>query len=241
MALVLAVAGCGGGEDGRPTGPFERIHFHASDGVLLDGRLFGRGRVGVVLVHMGRGGDSQADWAALARALSARGYSALTYDRRGVCPQGGAGCSAGPDDYATSWKDVVGAVAFLRMRGVERTVVVGASVGAMSSLYAAALGRIRPAGLIEFGGINHASGYDFDRSQINRIPGFKVFLSSQADIYGGADAAREWYAWASPPKRLALVPGSAHGTDLLRPTHPLHERVEKLILGFVEEAAPAER
>ena len=208
---------------------------------MLDGRLFGRGRVGVILVHMGRGGDSQADWAGLARTLSGRGYAVLTYDRRGVCPQRGAGCSAGPDDYATSWRDVVGAVGFLRSRGVERTVVAGASIGAMSSLYAVALGLIAPAGLIEFGGINHASGYDFDRSQIHRIRGLKVFLSSQADIYGGAGAAREWYGWASPPKRLALVPGSAHGTDLLRPAHPLHERVEKLIVAFVEEAAPAER
>jgi dienelactone hydrolase len=135
------------------------------------------------------------------------------------------------------WQDVVGAVSYLDRRGVRKTVVVGASIGAMSSLYAAAAGRIEPAGVIEFAGINHASGYDFDRGQIHRIRGLKAFLSARADIYGGAGAAREWFRWASPPKRLELLPGSDHGTDLLRAESPLRERTEKLIAGYLDEAA----
>jgi len=217
--------------------PFERVRFRAADGVRLDGRLFGSGRFGIVLVHMGRGGDSQADWLELARRLS-RNYLVLTYDRRGVCPGGRAGCSGGVDDYASSWKDVVGAARFIRSKGAERIGFVGASIGATSSLYAASQRRIDPIALVEFAGINHASGYEFDRAQLQRIPGHKLFLSSRADIYGGADAAREWYGWAKPPKRLELVPGSEHGTDLLRRGNPLRRRVSNVIVRFLDGAMP---
>ncbi len=143
--------------------------------MLLDGRLFGRGKVGIVLTHMGRPGDTQCDWLGLARALAGKGYLVLTYDRRGVCPGGMGGCSAG----------VVGAGNFLRRKGARDIVLAGASIGAMASLYAASAGRIEPVALIEFAGINHASGYDFNPRQVARIGGSKLFLSARDDIYGG--------------------------------------------------------
>ncbi len=73
---------------------------------------------------MGRESDSQVDWFGLARLLSRKGYLVLTYNRRGICPGGQAGCSRGFDDYESSWKDVVGAVDFVRDRGAEKTVLV---------------------------------------------------------------------------------------------------------------------
>jgi pimeloyl-ACP methyl ester carboxylesterase len=217
---------------------WRRVHFRAADGILLDGRLFGRGSVGVVLSHMGRSGDTQADWLELAQLLDGRGYLVLTYDRRGICPGGALGCSRGIDAYPLAWKDVVGADDLLRRQGARRTVLIGASIGAMASLYAAK-GHVRPAALVEFAGINNASGYSFSRSDIRRIPGSKLFLSSHRDIYGGAAAARQWFGWASPPKRLELVPGTEHGTDLLRADSPVRKRVEDLISRFVASAAPA--
>ncbi len=204
--------------------------------MLLDGRLFGSGRLAVVLAHMGRAGDSQADWEGLARKLARRGYLVLTYNRRGVCPRGGAGCSTGVDEYAESWRDIVGAVAFVRSRHARRIVVAGASIGAMAALYAAAHAQVEPDGLIEFAGINHASGYDFTQREIRRIRGRKLFLSARADIYGGADSAREWYGWAAGPKRLLLVPGSDHGTDLLQSRNPQRRRIESAITAFVAQA-----
>jgi hypothetical protein len=47
------------------------VRFHASDGVRLEGRLFGRGRTGVVLAHMSDG--SQGEWFSFAAALAERG------------------------------------------------------------------------------------------------------------------------------------------------------------------------
>jgi predicted alpha/beta hydrolase len=88
LALAFVVTACGGGQS--RTG-VEHVHFPASDGVLLDGRLYGRGDLGVVLVHMGRPIDTQSDWAGVARLLARKGFHALTYDRRGVCIRGGTG------------------------------------------------------------------------------------------------------------------------------------------------------
>jgi alpha-beta hydrolase superfamily lysophospholipase len=229
--LLIALTGCGG----SASKAVERVHFRASDGVLLDGRLFGAGKVGVVFVHMGRPGDTQLEWTGMAKRLAAAGYLALTYDRRGVCPRGRGGCSHGNDVYTDSWKDIVGADRFLRRKRVRKIVVIGASIGAMAALFAASEHRIRPAALIEFAGIN--ASYSFDRAEIRRIGGSKLFLSTRHDIYGGGDAAKEWYGFASQPKRLVLLPGSDHGTDVF--ATGLRERAERVVLEFVEHAAPA--
>jgi streptogramin lyase/alpha/beta superfamily hydrolase len=218
--------------------PSNDVSFRTADGVRLEGRIWGDGRIGIVFSHMGRGSDSQVDWYPLARELAARGYTTLTYNRRGVCPGAGDGCSGGSDDLAASWRDVVAADRFLRARGARVTVLVGASIGAMSSLRAAATGRVDPVALVELAGVNHASGYDFTRSEIARIQGAKLFVSAADDPYGGDDSAREWHRWARPPKDLAILKGYAHGTDLLAPGESTARRVRRLIVRFVERHVP---
>jgi dienelactone hydrolase len=215
-----------------------QVTFRASDGVRLAGRSFGGGDVGVVLSHMGRHGDTAADWYRLARALAERGYTALAYNRRGVCSRTGRECSGGVDVYASSWKDVVGAAAFLRARGARKLVLVGASIGGMASLHALVTRRLEAAAFVEIGGVNHASGYDFSRQQLEALEGHKLFVSAAGDVYGGAETAREWHGWAREPKQLAILPGSAHGTDLLREGQPTARPLTELILAFLARAAP---
>lgn len=183
---------------------------------------------------MGRGGDTQLDWAPLARRLASRGYLALTYNRRGICPSERAGCSGGVDDLPGGWKDVVGAYRFLHDRGAVAVALVGASIGAMSSIAAAARPDIRVAALVEVGGINDASGYSFRRTDVQRLEGAKLFLSSAADPYGGSDAARQWFAWARAPKELEIVPGHLHGTDLLRAGEASRRGLLQIIPAFLD-------
>lgn len=116
-------------------GSSRAVRFQAADGVRLEGRLFGTGRVGVVLSHMGRTGDDQSGWFPAASFLADRGYFVLTYNRRGVCPGGELGCSGGHDSLADHWKDVLGALAFLRER-VRTVFLGGASIGAMATFFA---------------------------------------------------------------------------------------------------------
>jgi pimeloyl-ACP methyl ester carboxylesterase len=228
LALVLIASACGGGE--REVAAPSQVRFKASDGVQLAGTLFGSGDVAVVCSHMGRSGDTQAEWFGLAKALAARGYLVLTYNRRGIGP------SKGFDSYSESWRDVVGADRFVRSRGARRVILIGASIGAMSSLYAAARGAVAPAGLAEIAGIE-GGAYSYRRRDVHRIPGLKLFVSSRDDIYGGAPAARHWYRWASPPKRLVLLPGDEHGTDMLAPIQPTAKRLREVLIGFVDQAA----
>jgi pimeloyl-ACP methyl ester carboxylesterase len=242
LVSVLVLSACGassehGPEDAVSTGG-ERVVFEAVDGVRLTGMVFGHGPVGVVFAHMGRGGDTQADFYPLARVLAERGYLALTYNRRGVCGVRGRDCSEGIDDYASSWKDVVGASRFVRSRGATSVILIGASIGAMASLQAAVSHRVEPAAFIEIGGVNHASGYDFSRAQLQELDGPKLFVSSADDIYGGAEAAREWHGWSNEPKRLEILPGAEHGTDMLRKGEPTARPLVKLVLRFLIRTVP---
>jgi uncharacterized protein len=216
----------------------EPVEFEASDGVRLTGTPFGEGRVGVVLAHMGRPGDTQADFRSLARALAERGYLALTYNRRGVCGAPNRECSGGFDDGASSWKDVVGAAAFVRSQGGTRVVLIGASIGAMASLEAATSRRVDPTALVEIGGVNYSGGYDFARAELQALDGAKLFVSSADDMYGAAEAAREWHGWASEPKQLAILPGGEHGTDMLLPGQPTATLLVRLVLRFLTRTVP---
>jgi pimeloyl-ACP methyl ester carboxylesterase len=239
---VLLLPACGGTSDDGPneaSNSGERVQFEAADRVQLAGRIFGAGEVGVVMAHMGREEDSQADWFRLARPLAERGYLVLTYNRRGVCSAPGRECSAGADDYASSWKDVVGAVEAVRSKGATNVVLIGASIGAMASLYASVSRRVDPKALIEIGGVNHASGYDFSREQLRRLKSAKLFISSAEDVYGGADAAREWHSWALEPKRLEILPGGEHGTDMFREGEPTARPLIQLVSTFLATVAPA--
>jgi predicted alpha/beta hydrolase len=228
LALLAAASGCGGAE--QHAAAAAPVRFTTPDGVQLAGKLYGDGDVAVVLSHMGRTGDTQAEWAGLARTLAARGYLALTYNRRGIPP------SKGDDSYSGSWQDVVGADRFVRSRGAGKVIPVGASIGAMSSLYAAAHGAVQPAGLAELAGIE-GGAYSYRRRDVHSIGGLKLFVSSRDDIYGGASAARHWYRWASSPKRLALLPGEQHGTDMLAPGQPTAKRLRDILVKFVDDAA----
>lgn len=100
------------------------VTFRAADGVELAGRLFGdpaRARTGVVFAHMLPA--DQSSWFAFAHRVAGEGYLALTFDFRGYCPGGDAGCSEGERDVSADAVDLVGAVAFVRSRGDQAEIV----------------------------------------------------------------------------------------------------------------------
>jgi alpha/beta hydrolase fold len=241
LLVALALSACGttrGNDANSKTRAAEKVTFEASDGVKLVGRLYGDGDVGLVLAHMGRPGDTLLDWAPLSRELAEHGYMALAYNRRGVCTTPSRECSAGPDDFANSWNDVVGASSYLRARGADEVVLVGASIGAMASLHALARDRVGASAFIEIGGVNHESGYSFSRRDLQALEPHKLFVSSVGDTYDGADAAMEWHRWAKEPKQLELLPGAEHGTDMLIAGQPTVRPLIELVLEFLARAAP---
>jgi alpha/beta superfamily hydrolase len=258
LALLLAasLAGCGSGGHaaatrtpsplptagrGGPAGA-EAVVFRAADGVGLRGRWFGKGDgPAVVMAHMGNQENNEADWYGLARRLVREGYRVLTYNRRGVCSGDGAyDCSAGTDDdRSESWNDVVGAVRFASSRGASRFAVIGSSIGASSCLYAAETGRIHPAALISLAGVNYTAAFSFDRGELRKLEGAKLFVSGDNDPFNAGRTAREWYGWARGTKRLAILESGRHGTDMLASTQPTHRPLTRLIVRFLEKSLPA--
>ena len=256
--LAAVLAGCGGSQpakaprherralapippagQGGPAGA-KAVGFRAGDGVGLRGRLFGRGRDAVVLAHMGNLPDNESDWYPLARRLAREGYLVLTYNRRAVCSGDTHtyDCSGGPNDFGTSWQDVIGAVKFVEAQGARRVALGGSSIGGTAVVYAAQTGRIHPAALFSLAGVNHTSTYSMDRADVERIPGAKLFISARRDPDGAADSARELGGWARPPKRIVLLDSDLHGTDMLDHRQRTAVPLTNLIVRFLRASMP---
>jgi esterase/lipase len=242
MALVLALAtaamGC------APSGQEERnadiaastaVSFRSLDGVKLAGRVFGDGQVGVVLAHMFPA--DQTSWWAFARVLAPKGFAVLTFDFRGYCPGGVAGCSEGQRDVAAMWQDVLGAVDFMMAGGLVRVMLVGASMGGTASLIAAAQPGVPILAIVALSAPQSFEGLTADRTVLGNVTAAKLFVAGNSDPTGAATAAQAMYEESPPPKQVEIFTSSDHGTDLL--TGNQSGRVQTLIMGYLEQRSGA--
>ena len=177
-------------------GPHTRlIRFRSPGGHRTAAAVLGVGTTGVVLSN--QSGNSLCAWLPFARRLAGRGIRVLVYDYR----------------WGTQPAEATAAAAGLRRLGVHRLILVGASLGAGASLVAASA---RPRGVV---GVVSLSGESFIRGvprAVRRLVLPVLFAAAEEDDYGAGMDARDFYARApSRDKRLVIVPGRAHGTDLL--------------------------
>ncbi len=210
------------------------VTFESTDGVSLSGRLFGSGRVGVVLSHMLPA--DQASWWDFARQLSERGYLALTYDFRGYCPGGDAGCSKGDRDVSAIWQDVLGAIDEVRSAGATRVALIGASMGGTASLVAAAEPDVDVQAVVTLSAPVSIEGLVADADLVSTIRAAKLFTAGTGDAQA-ADAAQQLFAAAAQPKDIDIVPSDDHGTDLL--TGNQSGVLATKIFTYLERYAPA--
>jgi pimeloyl-ACP methyl ester carboxylesterase len=232
MALSACNRGAAIREDAlRSSAP---VTFQSSDGVELSGRLFGPdgARVGVVLSHMLPA--DQSSWFDFAKRLGDDGYRVLTYDFRGYCPGGDAGCSKGDKNVAAIWRDVVGAVHFLRSEGVGEVALVGASMGGTASLVAAQhLQDIRA--VVSLSAPVSIEGLAVSGEQLSALSPAKLFIAGLDDTTA-ATAANELYDASSQPKRIEILTTGDHGTDILAGNQA--EQARNLITGYLTQFAP---
>lgn len=207
---------------GSPSaGAFREVEFPGADGQPRSGRLYGGGPIGVILSHMGRGGDRQDDWDGMARLLAGEGYQVLTFNRRSTL--------------SATWREVLDAADFVRQQGADRIVAGGASIGAMASLRAIQEPGAGLAGAIWLAGIRQGSGYDFRRSDVARIGCPLLFMSGAGDIYGAAADTEQLYRWATGPKELLILDSAAHGTDILEEGGRPASRLRDSLIRFLEQ------
>ena len=213
--VTLLGSGCGGADaEGRV------IRFSADDGVELAAELRGEGATGVVLVHMFPA--DRTSWDPFAERLADEGYLSLALDLRGY------GDSSGERDIPEIWRDVVAAAEELRSRGAERVVLIGASMGGTASLLAAT--RTAVDGVVTISAPTTFEGLVAPPEVLATVQAPKLFIAAGGDTSAAA-AAQSFYDVAPPPKRIEIVAGEEHGTDLLEGPHG--EVVRNLILDFL--------
>lgn len=218
LAAAMAVAAivtpaCGGGDtSSAPPAGSEAVSFKTADGVEIDGRLFGEpgASAGVVLAHMQPA--DQTSWYGFAETLADEGYRALTFNFRGYCPGGDAGCSGGGARTDLMWQDVQAAVRFLRSRGVPRVGAIGASMGGMAALVAVSKPRTHIEAVATLSA-QSLDGFAVGPEGLAVTATAKLFVAGLGD--GAAVVAQKLYDQSAPPKRVEIVPSEDHGTDLL--------------------------
>jgi pimeloyl-ACP methyl ester carboxylesterase len=159
--------------------------------------ILGNGRAGVVLSNQSE--QNLCSWLPYARQLVQRGFRVLLYDY----------------GYGTYRSEVRAAVAALVHRGARRVALMGSSQGGKVVLHAASWRRIRVAAVVDISGERYLGGTDI-RKDVARIRVPSLFVASDDDPFGAGKAARVFFA-TSPAKvkRLIVVPGTAHGFELL--------------------------
>jgi pimeloyl-ACP methyl ester carboxylesterase len=190
------------------------VTFESSDGVKLSGRIFGSegAAAGVVLAHMLPA--DQVPWFDTAAELGARGYRALTFNFRGYCPGGDAGCSEGDKQIEGAQADLEGAVAFLRSQGVTRLALVGASMGGTAALRVAAAEGTEVEAVITLSAPQSIDGLSAGPDVMAGVSAAKLFIAGTGDPTA-AQAAEAFYNASIQPKRYEIVTSDDHGTDLL--------------------------
>jgi pimeloyl-ACP methyl ester carboxylesterase len=199
----------------------EPIRFTSDDGVELAGELRGDGKVGVVLAHMFP--TDRTSWSSFATGLSDRGFRTLTFDFRGY------GDSGGEKDIPEIWRDVVAATRALRDDGATSVVLVGASMGGTAALRAAVQEPVD--GVVTLSAPSTFMGLTAPPEVLAGVTVPKLFVAADADGTA-AQTAQAFYEQSPAPKRVELVTGTEHGTDLLEGRQG--EVVRRFITSFLE-------
>jgi pimeloyl-ACP methyl ester carboxylesterase len=197
------------------------LRFRAADGTKLAGHRFGRGETAVVFAHELRGGACQ--WIPYARQLSTRGYLTIAFDFRGY------GDSQRPAGNAASRiaADVTAAARVARSLGARRVILVGASMGGIAVVVAAANARPAVDGVVSLSGVS-TWGY------MNRVAAAKklampvLYVVGKQDIGFVEESQALYEATASPTKTLEIVDSAFHGVQLVK-VQAIQTLVEKFL------------
>jgi uncharacterized protein len=190
-----------------PQVAIETVTFTTQDNVRLSGTLFGEGEFAVILAHMGMPGVDQTSWHPFARLLAERGFTALTFDFRGI------GQSEGYTQYNYLVYDVYAAIQFLNDRGYEKIVCIGASMGGTSCMRAALDRSLVGLGVLA-STLSNGDPTEVSRSELQQLTLPKVFAYAQSDFLLVITDMRFMSERAPEPKLVQVFPGSAHGTNI---------------------------
>jgi pimeloyl-ACP methyl ester carboxylesterase len=237
LVLSVAASACDQGKAIRrqAISDSRAVSFTTSDGVELAGRVFGPkgATAGVVLAHMLPA--DQSSWFEFADRLGSLGYRALTFDARGYCPGGVAGCSQGTKAPSQDGLDVAAAVRYLKGEGIKRIGLVGASMGGTASLFVASASDEAIDAVITLSAPDSIDGLVAGPDVLQAVTAAKLFIAGNGDEVA-ARSAQTFYEESAAPKRLELLTTSDHGTDLLGGNQA--EIARNLVIGWLNRYVP---
>jgi len=149
----------------------------------------------------------------------------LTFNFRGF------GKSQGKKDIALAPRDLKGALRFMASKGAAKIAVVGASMGGTAALVTASDHPVAAVASLsapdEFEGLDAVSA-------VQKVTSPMLFVAATGDGQAANDAERLYRSSGDPAAGLELVPGEAHGTQLL--DGDSGKKVRPLVEKFLKES-----
>jgi pimeloyl-ACP methyl ester carboxylesterase len=201
----------------------ETVSFPTEDGGVVFADLYGSGERGVVLAHGAR--FNKESWSDQAHQLVAAGFQVLAIDFRGY------GKSHGPGDAdpmnAPLQLDVLAAVRYLHKAGAKSVSIVGGSMGGGAAGDASIASQPGEIDRLVFLG-------SAPNGPAEKLKSPSFFIVARGDTSGDGPrlpGIRAQYEKAPQPKKLIILPGTAHAQYLFQTT--LAKRVMREILRFL--------
>ena len=231
LLLLLLFPACDGEDTPIPSldGSSRSVSFLTSDGVELQGRLFGEGEIGVVLAHMYPA--DQTSWWYLAQHLGDNGYAALTFNFRGYGE--GADRSGGSKEFEVIDRDVEAALEFLLDQGVSASFLLGASMGGTASLKVAAQRDV--AGVVSLSAPVEFRGISVEGEQAK---GPVLLMSSRGDssARNNLETMMASGTAGQNPENVVFEEGNDHGTNIFNGVNK--EAAKQRIMEFLKAHRP---
>ncbi len=200
LILLAALAGLSGSSQASAEQAPDDVSFPAADGGQIHAHLYGTGDRAVVLAH-GKVFDKES-WQPLAERLVSAGLLVLALDFRGY------GHSRPGKEGNRIDLDVLAAIDYLEERETASISLLGASIGGWAVGNAATQvgpGRLDRVVLLAPGPI--------DKPQEMKAEAF-LYIASAGE--GGIDRIKRQFELAPEPKRLELLPGTAHAQHVFK-------------------------
>jgi len=208
--------------------PWNQVTFQTEDSVQIAATLYGTGEIAVILAHQGTYGADQTTWRQFAMTLAENGFTALTFDFRGVAQSGGT------LDYTLLDKDVRAAVQYLHEQQYRQIVCAGASMGGTACLRVAIddkpfIGLIILASTMAAGPSNNLK---ISTTEMDVLTLPKLFITAKQDSPVVVRDTTLMYDLSPEPKELLLLDGYQHGTRLFQTD--VAEKLSGAMLDFLK-------
>jgi hypothetical protein len=182
------------------------VAFETEDGETLNGTLFSRGAVDIVLAPDYPG--KQDGWLSFAETAAQAGYRVLTFDFRGY---------ARPEErveWGDSPADLEAALAFLRDLGGQRFIIMGAGQGSLAAILAA--GEHEDViGLAVLSSPREVNGLALTDGDLRRLEVPSLWIGARIDLSQSVEAFYELAG--SDDKEVWIYEGSSlNGTFLFQ-------------------------